>query len=832
MHTMLQDVRRALRQMTKLPGVAFHRDVLYGLRILRKNPGFATVSILVIALGIGANVSLFTVVRSVLLRPLPFRNPGRLVMLYGQDDIAKPDSGNVVAAGDFYDWQKASPGFEQMAIWRWSGFNLSGKGGELPEFVNAAAASWNLFSTLGVQPALGRPFTPLEDRHDASPTAILSWTLFQRRYNGDPAILGKTIRLNARPYTVVGIMPQGFDYPDPKIQLWVPYQVDNSPNVLQSHYASASLVVARLKPGVSRVRALAEINAVQHQIYLRFDANGPVAQAVISKPLAADLVQHVKAPLFVLMAAVSCLLLIACLNLSNLLVARSAARRKEIAIRTALGSSRMRLICEQVTESLLICVSGGALGLMFAFLATRWLTTQWADLPRANAVHPDGVVFAYAIGITLATGLIAGLLPAIAATRGQVLAALQDASRSIGGSAGRAALRKTLLIAEISLTVVLLVCSGLLLRSFVRLSSVDLGCATKNVLTMKVFLRGDHYSKPEQIVAFDTQLLDKVRRLPGVEAAGLTNVVPGDGYYGDQDIQIIEHPPLAAGDHPTALNRTADPGYFSTMEIPLIKGRFFSEDERLDRDKYVIVNQDLVHEFFPGEDPLGKHLHVSWRTQAGENYEIVGVVGDTRYLIDKPVKPTMWFPILSGIPGHTDDAMLVVRSRRDVSALALPIQKTIAQLDPDLPVSDILTMQQIVGQSTGISSFSAALVMVFAGLSLLLAAVGLYGVLAYLVTQRTMEIGIRMALGAQREQVMRLVLLDGVRPALAGLAFGLLFSFAATRLIQSVLYQTSPLDVTVFAAVIATLLLTGIAACLVPAWRATRIDPMQALRTE
>ncbi len=830
----LEQAKIAQRERRGLPVVeALGRDVAYGARTLRKNPAFAIVSILVIAIGIGANAALFTVVRSVLLRPLPFADPDRLVMLYGHnpDD---PASRNVVAAGDFYEWQKASQGFEQMAIWRWSGYNLSGARNELPEMVTAAYGSWNLFATLGVQPVLGRSFDANDDKAGASRTVILDWSLFKRRFNGDPAIVGKTIRLNSQTYTVVGVLPSWFTYPDPEVQLWTPYRLEENPQNIESHFNHMGHVVARLKPGVSREQATQQASGVQHQLFLRYNNAGPVVAGVTSQPLVNEVVGEVKKPLYILMGAVGCLLLIACLNLSNLLVARSAARRKEIAIRTALGSSRMRLCREQLTESLLICVAGGAVGMVMAVWATRWLTTRWVDMPRVEAVHPDGVVVAFAIGITLLTGILAGLLPAISATGSSVLTALQDASRSIGGSASRASLRKVLLTAEIALTVVLLVCAGLLFKSFLRLRSADLGCRTDNTLTMKYFLRRPKYAQPEQIVAFHTALLEKVRALPGVEAAGLTNVVPGDGYYGDTGIKFPERPPLPPGVHQFAIYRTADPGYFSAMGIPLVRGRVFTEDERgMKNDKYVVINQQFAREYFPTEDSIGKHVFASWESDPGDAYEVIGIVGDTLYALDQPAKPMIWFPILSGNPVESVDAMLVVHSRvRDVTSLALPIQKLIAQMDPDLPVSRVLTMEQIVGESTANSSFSATLVLAFAGLSLLLAAVGLYGVLSYLVTQRTTEIGIRIALGARRGQLLQLVMLDGLRPALIGLVLGIAGSAAATQLIRSVLYATRPLDAVVFVSVIATLLLVAAIACLVPAWRAARVDPIQALRAE
>jgi predicted permease len=838
----LEQAKIAHRERRGLPVIeTLARDITYGLRLLRRNPGFALVSILIIAIGIGANAALFTVVRSVLLRPLPFRDPDRLAALYGQD-LKDSDPFSAVAAGDFYDWQKASHGFEQMAMWRWSGYNLSGDKDELPEFLSAAYVSWNLSSILGVQPALGRSFMPEDDRAGANRTVILSWSLFRRRFNADPAIVGKAVRLNGLPYTVIGVLPEWFSYPNSVIQIWTPYRLEEDSQNVESHFTHRGHVVARLRLGVSLEQATQEVSAAQHNLFLRYSSGGSVASAVTSQPLMNDLVGEVKTPLYVLMAAVGCLLLIACLNLSNLLVARAAARRREIAIRTALGSSRMRLCREQLTESLLICVAGGGLGMLLAVPATHWLTTRW-DMPPAKTVHPDGAVVAFAVGITLLTGILSGLLPAISATGHDVLSVLQGASRTISGSASRATLRKTLLTAEIALTVVLLVCAGLLFKSFLRLRSTDLGCRTDNVLTIRYFLRRPKYTEPARIVAFHTELLARVRHLPGVEAAGLTSIVPGDGGLGDAGVSVVEHPPLLTGVHQFAIYRTADPGYFQAIGIPLIKGRVFSEDERLANDKYMVISQLFARTYFPNEDPIGRHVRVegndhlagrtpAWQGDANNAYEVIGVVGDTLYALDQPAKPTMYFPILSGDPVQATNTILAIHANSNVAALAIPIQKLIAQIDPDLPVSGVLTMKEIVGESTASSSFSATLVLAFAGLSLLLAAVGLYGVLSYLVTQRTAEIGIRIALGARRGQLLRLVMLDGLMPAFVGLALGIAGSVAATQLIRSVLYATRPLDAVVYATVIATLLLAAAAACLLPAWRASRVDPMQALRSE
>jgi predicted permease len=829
----VEQVRQAVRDRSGLPSLeGWARDVRYAIRTLLRTPGFSAVAILVMALGIGASVALFTVVRSVLLQPLPFPHSDRLVALYSEDDLSKPDSQNGVSSGDFQDWQRASHGYEQMAMWRWSGYNMSSGNEDLPEFLNAGSCSWNLFRTLGVDVAVGRAFASQDDAPGAPLTAILSWSFFKRRYNGDAAVLGKTIRLNGRIYIVVGVLPSWFQYPDPKIELWVPWQVAESQAAISSHYIHIAHVVARLRSNASESAALQEISAVQYELYNRLHGDGPMEQGIKASLLLEDMVGDVKTPLYVLLASVVCLLSIACLNLSNLLIARSAARRREMAIRSALGSSRLSMIRQQVTESVLICVAGGVLGVLLAAAATTWLIGHWVELPRASNVHADGLAIGFALAITLLAGILAGLLPAISSTGGSILASLQEGSRGAGGNLARASLRRTLLTAEVTLTVILLIVAGLLFRSFMRLRSVDLGCTTKNVLTMTYFLRGEQYSKPENIVSFDTQLLDKVRRLPGVEAAGLTNVVPGAGYYGDHEIWVPEHPAPSAGEHRFAAYRTADPGYFSAMEIPLIKGRFFSEDERLGHDKFVIVNQELARQYFLGDDPIGRHLRVKWRTPEGETYEIIGVIGNTIYQVGRPVRPMMWFPILSGIPGNSGDSVLVVRSGQDVLVLGTPIQKLIGSLDANLPIKNVLTMDQIIGQSTANSNFSATLVLSFAAISLLLAAVGLYGVLAYLVTQRTAEIGIRMALGAKRDGVLRLMLIDGLRPALLGLAIGVAASLSVTRLIGSLLYGTSPLDATVFLSVIVTLLFSATVACLLPAWRASRIDPIFALRTE
>jgi predicted permease len=806
------------------------QDLRYGLRTLGRAPGFAVISILVMALGIGATTSLFTIVRSVLLKALPFENPDKLVMVY--EHFRKNETPySMVAPGDFHDWREQTRGFQDMAAWRWWGCNLTGEHMELPEVVAAAAGSWNLFSLLGVQPALGRTFAPDEDQPGAHKVVMLSWSLFQRRFNEDREIVGKQIRLDTNSYTVIGVLPQWFTYPQPVVQLWVPY-IDSfePPSGVLQHDDHQSYVIARVKKDVSAAAAIKQVSALQYQIHMA-NQSLPVAEDAVFRPLDDDVVQDAKTPLIVLLGSVGCMLLIACLNLSNLLVARGTLRRKEVAIRAALGGNRFTLLREQMIESFLICLIGGTLGVILSFSATQWLAGHWRRLPRADSIHMDGLVLVFAIILVFLCTMLAGLVPAISSTRTSVLTALQDSSRSVGGSVSRANLRRILLAVEIALTVILTVSSGLLFKSFLHLRTSDLGCVTENVLTMKYGLPEKQYDKPEMVLAFHESLLERVRRLPGVQAAGLISTAPGDGYEGDLVFTIPEHPSQTPSAENSALYRSADPGYFKALQIPLQSGRFFRDDERLERTHYVIISRRFADQFFPNESPLGKHVSLSW-TNKPEPYEIIGIVGDTLHDLGEPVKATVYFPIFSGIPDRTSGATIVIHTAREPLALSVPVQKQVAALDPSLPLYDVFTMQQIIERATASQSFSATLVLAFAALSLLLAAIGLYGVLSYLVSQRVTEIGIRLALGAQRGEILRLVLLDGIRPVLVGLLIGSGSAIAAGLLIRSMLYQTQPVDPLVFAMTVGILLLSAIFAGVVPGLRACRIEPTQALRAE
>jgi putative ABC transport system permease protein len=828
--TLISEQTRSVWSWNRLESLL--RDLRISVRTLFRSPGFSIIAVLVMALCIGATTSLFTLVRSVLLKPLPFRDPDQLVMIYEHfrdpSMNAQQFNYNAVAPADYYDWRPQTHGFEDMAAWRYWQFSLTGEHAELPELVSARGGTWNLFPLLGVNAVIGRTFTESEDRLDGD-AVMLTWSLFERRFGGDPSIVGKQIHLDGKPYTVVGVLPKWFTYPDAKVQVWVPYKSGLPPEILQHHDFHFTRVIARLRPDVSLSSALDQVGAVQYRLHMQ-NLNGPVAEDVAPKTLTEDLAHDVKRPLVLLLGAVGCLLLIGCLNVANLLVARSAARQREIGVRSALGARRTTLIREQLMETLLVSIAGGVTGVLLSLAATNWLVSTWTDLPNVQSIRADGAVLVFACVLVFASALLAGLLPAISSTSKGAIAALQASSRNAAGSHARTALRKTLLTVEIAATVVLLIAAGLLLKSFWRLRTTDVGCATDNVLTMSYSLAAKRYQSPEKGNVFNEALLERVRALPGIRAASLGSMVPGAGAGEDDAFTIPEHPPIAPGTAlPDALYRTADPEYFSALQIPLLKGRFFTSGDRASRPKTVIISRQLAQEYFPGEDPLGKHLHVV--PYGNADHEIIGVVSDTLYQVGQPAKAAMYFPVLNG-DNNPGGLTLAVVTASDPLAFSVPIQKQIAELDPELPVSDVFTIQQIIERSLGNASLSASLMLGFAVLSLILASVGLYGVLSYLTTQRTGEIGVRMALGAPREEVLRLMLGDGLRPTLYGLTLGLVGSIGAVRLVQSMLYETRPLDPAIFASVAATLVVVAVFACLVPAWRASRIDPMQALRSE
>jgi len=678
--------------------------------------------------------------------------------------------------------------------------------------------------TLGVSPALGRDFAVSDDQPSANGTVLLSWSLWQRRFGGDPAILNRAIHLDGKPYTVIGILPAWFAFPSASTQLWTPVYHDNPPNELTSLGNHSFRVVGRLREGITSEQAIADLSLITKHVHDQHLDNAFVGMAANARPLLEDMVGDFRRPLLVLLAAAGCVLLIACLNVANLLVARSVARRKELAIRSALGGGRLRLLRERLMESFLLSAIGGAGAIVLAAGAITWFVHVRHDMTRAGSIHIDGTVVAVALALVVFSALFCSTVAALGVRDSQALQSLSETSRSFSSGRKRATMRRTLLTVELGITVVLLIGAGLLLKSYQRLRETDMGCATRNVLTMTLGLSGDRYKEQAQIVNFYDTLLARVRALPGVSEAGFVRAVPGQGYMGDWGFTIAEHPPLPQGMMEASISRWADSGYFRAMGIPILRGHTFDPSRRLAQANQAVVSSSFARQYLPNEEPIGKHIQVDDR-----KYEIVGIVGDTRYSAAKPAAPIQYFSLYSG---SFDYGTLVIRSDGDVERLAIPVQRVVQSIDHDLPVSDVLTMDQLLGNSTRGASVNTTLIAAFAALSLILAAAGLLGVLSYLVAQRTNEIGIRIALGARREQVLRLVLRDGMQPTLIGLVLGLAGSAAAGQLIRSMLYETQPLDPAIFAAVAATLLSVAVAACAFPAWRASRIDPMQALRTE
>jgi putative ABC transport system permease protein len=796
------------------------QDVRYAARVLVRQPGFAAVAVLTLALGVGANTAIFSVVNAVLLRPLPFAEPDQLVRVYEK----RPKLGrtrNVVSAPDFIDWRGQSQTFDSMAAYNGWGASLTGDGE--PQRITGALASADLFRVLRAEPMLGRAFAAEEDRPGAPRVVVISHGLWRRRFGADPSAVGKAVTLGGEPYTVVGVMPPAFQFPDPETEVWAPLALDPQDQSSRgSHYLS---VVARLKTGVTREQAQAEMDAIAGRLEQQYQVN--TGHGVNVFALHDEVVGGVRKSLFVLLGAVGFVLLIACANVANLLLARGAARQAEIAVRTALGASRWRVVRQLLTESLLLFVWGGALGLLLAVWGVDlFVALSPPGTPRVHEIRADAWVFGFTFLVSLATGVVFGLLPALQASKPDLHAALKEGGRDRLGGGSRTRLRGLLVVAEVASAVVLLVGAGLLLKSFVRLRQVSPGFDTANVLTMQLSLPPSRYRDGASQAAFFRQLLQRVEALPGVRAAGAVAGLPLTGNMASRYFEIEGRPPRPAGEGLNANFNLASPGYFRALGVPLVSGRQFDERDASGAPEVVVVNETMARRFWPDEDPLGKRLRIAnnpWRT-------VVGVVADVKNdgLSAEP-KPEMFYPLLqSPLPFMT----LVVRTDTDPKTLAAAVGREVRAVDADEPVYDVKTMDERLAESVSPQRLTTLLVGVFAALAMTLAGVGIYGVISYSVAQRTREMGVRMALGAQKGDVLKLVLRQGLLLALAGVLIGLAGAFALTRVMSGLLYGVSVTDPATFAGVAVMLTAVALVACLVPALRAARVDPMVALRYE
>jgi putative ABC transport system permease protein len=797
------------------------QDVRYGVRMMRKRPGFTAVVVLTLALGIGANTAIFSVVNAVLLRPLPYRNAERLVWVAG--NVRGGTNRASVSPPDYVDYRAQNTVFEEFAASTSvpSPVNLTGAGE--PERLTGSRVTANYFRAFGVEPALGRGFGADEERTGSAPIAVLSDGLWKRRFGGDPSIVGKTLTLDGKAVTVVGVAPPEFQYPA-GTELWLPLDFDDPEmKIRAAHFLRP---IGLLKNGVTLEQARAETDLIARRLEEQY-AETNAGWSLTLVPLQEQVVGGVRTSLWVLLGAVGFVLLIACANVSNLMLARAAARRRELALRAALGASRWRVARQQLTENVLLSLAGGALGLLLAAWGVDLLAALGAgDIPRAREIGVDGRVLAFTAALSVLTGLAFGLLPALRASRSDLNEVLKDAGRGTSGP-GRGRVRAALVVSEIALSLVLLAGAGLLVKSLISLLSVNPGFDPANVLTLRINLARARYARPEQAAAFFSDLQRRVAGLPGVEAAGMISELPLSGQPNDMYFYVAGRPPQTADQKVTADYRRVNQDYFRAMRIPVLRGRDFTEQEVAGNAQVVVINETLARQFFPDEDPLGKRLVIDFGKQ--EQFEIVGVAGDVLHRsLDGGVYQMMYAPTLR--IGGTN---LVVRtSSADPLALAAAVRGEVAAIDRDQPVSAVRAMREVVSGSVAQQRFRTLLLATFAGVALLLAGVGIYGVIAYSVTHRTHEIGIRMALGAGAGDILKMVVGQGMALALAGVAVGLLAALALTRVLSSLLFGVTATDAVTFAAVSLLIAAVALLACLVPARRATKVDPMVALRYE
>ena len=793
------------------------RDARYAARQLLRTPGFTIVAILTLSLGIGASSAIFTVVNGVLLRPLPYPNPGSLVRVH---EIVPQYGRFSVAPATFLDWRQQNAVFERIAAFNSTGATWNGKDG--PQRLTGGLVSWDTFELLGVSPSLGRSFRAEEDAPGKDAVIVLSHGMWQTRFNGNADVLGQTITLNGAPVTIVGVMPAGFTFVG-DAEFWRPLALNPANASRGGHFLG---VVARLRTGVSILQASAEMKDISERLAIQYPANSANESAEVIG-LHENVVANVRPALLTLLAAVGVVILIACANVANLLLVRASVRGKEIAIRRALGASRLRLVVQMLTESGILALAGGAIGLLLAYWTIRPIQTLSAgSIPRSGNLAIDMNVLLFALAVSIATGLLFGLAPAWQASRATIGSVLKEGGRSSTASSGRW-VRNGLLIAEVAMSIVLLVGAALLLRSFARLVNVDPGFKPDNVLAFRVALPGSTYREDHQRIAFFERLMERLETLPDIASAGAIQALPMRGDY-FLSFTIQGRPQPKPNEDSSANHRVITPHYFQAMGIPLLRGRPFTVRDGEKSPMVAIVDQQFVERHFPNEDPIGQRLDIGNGTDGF--YEIVGVVGSVHQAnLESTPGPTMYVPL----PQDVFSAMWVVaRAKGDPSALPAAARQTVRDIDGNLPAFAMTPYTTIVSDSVAQRRFSMLLLASFAGIALFLAAVGLYGVVAYSVSQRTQEIGLRMAIGAQRGDVLRMVVGGGMKLALVGVAIGIACALGLASAVATMLFEVTPFDPASYSATSLVLLIVAAFACYVPARRATRVDPIVALRQE
>jgi putative ABC transport system permease protein len=797
--------------------------------MLVHKPGVMLLAVIALALGIGASAAIFSVVNTVLLRPLPYPNGNRLVMIWEQNRPRSRDR-NVISPANFLDWRDQNQVFQDMSAFYSSPYNLTGLGD--PEEVTGMAASTNLFDVLGDRPLLGRTFTPEDGVRGKDNVAVLGYGFWQKHFGGDLNVVGKTLALDSQPITVIGVMPQGFDFfvkenafVKKAPEFWVPLAFSANSRKRVGRFLSA---IGVLKPGVTIDQAKGDMTALAarlEQQYPDFNKGWGVNLIPLHMQFSGDLTR----PLIILLIAVGFVLLIACANVANLMLARSVARQKEFAIRVALGAGRVRLVRQLLTESLLLSLAGCALGLLIA----RWgvdalLAISPRDLLSFTTASIDKRVLGFALVLSVLTSVIFGLLPALEASRPNTNESLKEGGRGTSGSRSHRALN-WFVIAQVALSLMLLIGSGLMIKSLIRLQSVDPGFNPNNVLTVSISLPRAKYGEDPKKIEFFQQLLAHVRQLPGVHGAGAASAPPFTGAGAATGFEIEGQPPMTSAEKPTTDVRVVDQDYFKTMSIPLLKGRSFTDREETTAARVVIISDALAQQYFPNQNPLGKRITVDMKQQ-NDPCEIVGVVGDVKWKgLDLGSRPMVYWPHAELV---YSSLVLVVRTDGEPGGMSAAIQREVRALDKDQPISETRTMNQLLADSVSRSRFATLLLGIFAVVALLLASLGIYGVMSYSVTQRTNEIGIRIALGATRHNVVGLVVKRGMLLAVCGVAIGLLGSLGLTRLLTGLLFGVSVTDPLTFGLVPVFLLAIALLAVYLPARRATRVDPLVALRYE